>query len=176
MANTYTLIQGLELTTTTASIEFTSIPATYTDLIMKVSSRTQDASSREEIRLTINGDTGANYSTARSYSVDNLTFLINQQTSGTPTQQSFGEFTGNGAVANNFGSAEFYIPNYAESIYKVVQCVWTAENYSNSSYMYGLAFSTWANTNAITSIKLEGDTGDSFLAYSSAYLYGIKNA
>ena len=176
MANTYQLIQGFEFTTTTASIEFTSIPATYTDLILKVSNRTQDTSSREEIRLTINGDTGSNYATTRTYSVDNLTYLINQQSSGTPTQQSFGEFTGNGAVSNCFGHAEFYFPNYTESIYKAIQCVWTAENFSNTSYMYGLTYSTWANTNAITSIKLEGDTGDSFLTYSSAYLYGIKNS
>ena len=58
MANTYELIQTISLTGSQAAIDFTSIPGTYTDLV--IIGHTQTSSSTG-INMQFNGDTGSNY-------------------------------------------------------------------------------------------------------------------
>ena len=56
MANTYTLIEAKSLNTTTASITFSSIPQTYTDLLVLVSAR-GDAGGQRDCYISFNGST-----------------------------------------------------------------------------------------------------------------------
>lgn len=63
MANTYTLISSNTLTSSAASVTFSSIPATYTDLVLRISSRTDAAGATATVAAQFNGDTtSANYS------------------------------------------------------------------------------------------------------------------
>ena len=49
-----------------ASVTFSSIPATYTDLILKSSSRDTTTSVSAQINIQFNGDTAANYERLRT--------------------------------------------------------------------------------------------------------------
>ena len=62
MANTYTLISSNTLTSSAASVTFSSIPATYTDLVLRISARSDRVSTTDRLRLTFNSDTATNYS------------------------------------------------------------------------------------------------------------------
>jgi hypothetical protein len=49
MANTYTLIESQVLGSSAASVTFSAIPATYTDLVLKFSSRNDDTGVTETV-------------------------------------------------------------------------------------------------------------------------------
>ena len=78
-----------------------------------------------------------------------------------------------GATASTFGNAEIYIPNYASSNNKSVSADFVSET-NAADAIFGLTAGLWANTSAITSIKLT--PAAAFAQYSTATLYGIKNS
>jgi hypothetical protein len=171
MASTYTLISSVTVGSGgAANIEFTSIPQTYTDLLVKLSGRSsRSAAVGEEFLLTFNNN-GSNYS-ERQLRGDGSS-AISQTFSGSSIQQ-LGQ-PGAGATANTFGNWEFYIPNYAGSNNKSISLDGVTENNAAQAYTY-LEAGLWADSAAITSIKI---SAGSYLAveHTTAYLYGISNA
>lgn len=147
-----------------ASIDFTSIPSTYTDLVLKVSAR--GTGSAQYIKVSFNGSTtgftgrqiSGNGSTASSGSFPPLIFEINRST----------------YTASTFANCEAYIPNYAGSSNKSYSGDSVNENNASTAFMTMVA-GLWSNTAAITSISLTCDAGN-FDQYSTAYLYGVSNA
>jgi hypothetical protein len=171
MATTYTLIQAVTVGSGgSASIEFTSIPATYTDLLVKLSGRSsRSAAVMEEFLLTFNNN-GSSYS-EKQLRGDGSS-VISQTFSGASIQQ-LGQ-PGAAATATIFGNWEFYIPNYAGNNYKSISLDGVTENNSTQAYT-NFEAGLWSNTDAITSIKL---SAGAYLAveHSTAYLYGISKA
>jgi hypothetical protein len=171
MANTFVAIQTVTVGSGgQVNIEFTSIPATYRDLLVKLSGRSSRTSAvMEEFRLTFNNAT-TNFS-ERQLRGDG-TSAVAQAFSGASIQQ-LGQ-PGAGASASVFGNWEFYIPNYAGSNNKSHLLDGVTENNASSAYAY-LEAGLWADTAAITSIKI---TAGSYLAveHTTATLYGIKSS
>jgi len=172
MANTYTLISSQTLASTAASVTFSTIPSTYTDLCLKASIRTNDASTSSYFRMTINGDSGTNYG--------------NRRLTGTGSAASSGNNSGqvwinavyvasNGDTANTFGSTEIYIPSYNSTASKPMNIFTTEENNATASNIQ-LQAGLYIGTSAITSTTLLNVGSTLFLAGSSFYLYGIKNS
>jgi hypothetical protein len=166
MANTYTLISSVTVGSGGAQyIDFTSIPATYTDLLIKASIR-NNGSFNDGTTIYFNSDTSNNtgkrfYGNGASVSSDSGRFAINNST---------------GSTDNTFTNMEFYVPNYALSNYKS----WTAdsamENNGTTAYWTVVA-GLWSSTAAITSVRLQNEGGStSNLQYTTAYLYGISKA
>ena len=170
MANTYTLIEAKTLTTTTASITFSSIPATYTDLLLKISSRNNDI--YNEIHFRFNGNSGSNYSGLNLYG--NGSIAQSSSSSSISSLQNLTVESVSGQTANTFGNTELYIPNYTSSNNKSVSADGVQENNATSAQAM-LGAGLWAQTGAITSIEAFPSIG-SFVADSTFYLYGIKNS
>jgi len=149
-----------------ASIEFTSIPATYTDLIVKASIR--NATGLDHMLLQFNSAT-TNYteiimrgsgSAATSYVLSTLIPSTNGLESGYV-----------GSDTNIFTNCEIYVPNYAGSNYKSASIDAVQEANSSTAYMV-LNAPLWSSTAAITTVTLLGQTYN-FAQYSTASLYGI---
>jgi len=173
MANTFVKIASVTVGSGGASsIDFTSIPGTYTDLCLKVSARDARAVVASSIVLQINGSTAASGSYRRIYGDGSAAF--SDSSSGDTTVQS-GHSDGNSATANTFGNVEIYIPNYAASANKTFSSDGVAETNATATYMSMVA-GLWANTAAITQITIKPATAVNFLQYSSATLYGIKSS
>ena len=155
-----------------ASYAFTSIPQTYTDLVLKLSMRgnyTGDLVTN--LAITFNATTSG-------YS-EKLLWNSNNNTAGSASG-SGGSFVwtwGNGpsSTSNVFSNGEIYIPNYTSSNYKSISSDSVNENNSSSNGLLSLDAGLWSNTAAITSITLTPLYG-SFVQYSSFYLYGISNS
>ena len=168
MANTYTLISSVTVGSGgAATIEFSSIPATYTDLLIKFSGN----SSNQTPRVNFNNSSSSIYSekllygqggTAASASNTNITYF-----------DWVALCINNGS--NFFGNSEFYIPNYAGSNNKSVSADSVTEVNSTTGNNLYLNAGLWASSAAITSIQIFFATGN-FLQYTTAYLYGISNA
>jgi hypothetical protein len=172
MANTFIKIQTVTVGAGGASnMEFTSIPQTYTDLKIVLSTRSNNAGASDAIKLTFNNSTSG-YSYRYVYGTGSA------GASGNALSQSEGiVVTGNGATstANIFGNIEVYIPNYTSANYKSYSNDGVYEDNTTLAYQYLLA-NIWANTAAITSIKLVPNSGTLFNQYTTATLYGIKSS
>jgi hypothetical protein len=172
MAKTYTLIASTTVGSGgAADVTFSSIPGTYTDLLISVSARTNRSGTDpdDELRLSFNGATTGyatrmiegNGSTVRSTADADAYFGRGTN----PTDNS---------TANTFGNTEYYIPNYATSSnFKTVSFDSVMERNATASYLL-LVAGRWVNNNAITSCKLSAI--GTFEQYSTFYLYGIKNS
>jgi hypothetical protein len=171
MPSTYTLISSNVLGTTAASVTLSSIPSTFTDLVLRISARGNVASSIVQLNLTINGQTGTPYS--YSYMLGNG----GSPSASAGTNQPFvfsGFGNGSTGTANYFGSAEIYIPSYTASRNKPMSYFTIQENNTTTARIIAGA-GYWRNTSAITSLTITPDS-DSWIAGSSFYLYGIKNS
>jgi hypothetical protein len=163
MPNTFTLIASSTVGSGgAASIEFTSIPATYTDLVVRTSVRSTGVATSLDI--------GFNGSTA-SFTNKFLQGSGSAATSGTLARYA-GLTTGSDQTASTFANCEIYIPNYAGSTNKSFSGDAVQENNATLSYA-GLVANLWSNTSAINQITLTNSTGN-FAQHSTAYLYGIK--
>jgi hypothetical protein len=172
MANTFTLISSVTVGSGgTSSIDFTSIPATYTDLNLVISARTNRASDSDYLEMTFNGSTSG-------VTGKILTGSGSSAISGTQASSTFidvNRTNANTSTASTFSNISVYIPNYTSGNNKSVSYDGVNENNATEAYTWMGAY-VCSNSVAITSIKLEPGIGTSINQYSTAYLYGISNA
>jgi hypothetical protein len=173
MATTYTLISSNVLGSNTASVTFSSIPQTYTDLVLisSVRSSRTPAGKRDEYKILING-------TTTNYSYTTVTGDGSSATSTRATSASY--FSGGWAntdnmTASSFSSHEIYFPNYTVAQNKQMAVASAQEDNGSLAYLTGTA-NLWRNTAAITSLAMYPETGPNWVTGSSFYLYGIKNS
>jgi hypothetical protein len=171
MANTMTLIASSTVGAGgAASIDFTSISGSYTDLCVLTSLRAVDSANNFYLaKVTFNSDT-----TAGNYSSRLLGAFGSTVYSATNTYYS-GYIPSAARTANTFGNNQIYIPNYAGSNQKSISTDSVTEGNGSSYEILGLWAGKWTGTSAITSISIASDTGN-LAQYSTAYLYGVKNA
>lgn len=156
---TYIPIASNTLSTTATTVTFSSIPSTYTDLVLVING----ASTGSYYAYTyFNSDTGANYS----------------RTELNGSSGAAGSFRFSNLIPISFDTA------LGASLNKV-----NIMNYSNSttyktcSYRYdlpngitGLGIGTWRSTAAINRIDVVGYSTTTFVAGSTFTLYGITAA
>lgn len=148
-----------------ASIDFTSIPQTFTDLHLVISTRCTNAAVTGPVFLSLNSST-----TNRSERT------LNGTGSGTGSYAITDNFVfdtvGNTATSNIFNNASFYFPNYAGNANKSFAFDQVNENNTTASNQV-LGAVLWSSTAAITSISLTSP-GYNWVQYSTASLYGIR--
>jgi hypothetical protein len=172
MANTYKALSTVTVGAGgAASISFTNIPQTYTDLVLKFSTRDgRTGIAVSDIRFNFNGTgVGTNISGRYMYGNGTSATSVTISSSG---ELAFG--TAAGATASTFGNAEVYIPNYIAGVNKSVSSDSVAETNATGGYQLLLA-GLWSNTAPITSIEMTPFTSP-FAQYSTATLYGVFNA
>ena len=151
-----------------ASISFSNIPQSYTDLTVMFSARDTSNSGSQWAgsSLTFNGTTtgyyskvayGSNTGTGSAASASALTYLY---------------ATSSSATASVFGSTKVYISNYSGNFYKPIDGDTVTEHNSSATFL-GIVSGLWSNTSPITSLTLTAET--SFAQYSTFTLYGISN-
>jgi len=162
MPATYDRIATTTLSTTTATVSFTSISGSYTDLILISSAKS--AGTSETIMMRFNSDSGSNYS---------FTYLYGNGTSALSGRASNTSFAvGGSATATDAAVNLVHIMNYSNSTtYKTV-----LDRRGQASLYTFTDVSLWRNTAAITSISVEPENGQSFASGSTFTLYGIKSA
>ena len=171
MANTYSLIASNTLSSSAASVTFSSIPSTYTDLVLSVCARTNDTGP-ENLQIYFNTDTATNYST--TYLQGNGASATSARYTSQSVIQNPNTVEGTTYTSNTFGSIEIYIPSYTASQNKPVSLSGASENNATTAYINNGA-GLWRNTAAITQIVID-QSGANFVSVSSFFLYGIKNS
>jgi len=150
-----------------ATIDFTAIPATFTDLVLKVSARVGGTNTAYKVNfngLTTNLNSRLLYGTGSAAA------------SGTEASKvdDYAGVTIATYTANTFSNSEIYIPNYAGSNNKSLSIDGVTENNATAS-LANFTSGLWSASAAITQITLTPESG-SFVQYTTAYLYGVSNA
>jgi hypothetical protein len=172
MALTYTAIATVTVGSGGAStMEFTSIPATYTDLVIKISARDGRPTNKSNyIEIQFNNST----STYNILDAGGTGSAAYASTNDLGSNKPYAYGNAAGSTASTFGNSEIYIPNYAGSSAKSMSIDSVTENNGTEARAV-VSAAYWSGTSAITSIKLTSYGGNSFVQYTNATLYGIKN-
>ena len=164
MPTTYEPIATQTLGSAAATITFSSIPATYTDLkfVLVPSTGTADAN----VFMQLNSDTGTNYSNTR---------LVGNGSTASSARQTNTSSILVGAITNTkntFFSYDFF--SYAGSTFKTILIEQNEDLNGSGSVIRRVGL--WRSTSAITSIFFDTFTTGGFPVGTTATLYGIKNA
>lgn len=164
MPNTFTLISTTTLGSNAASIELTSIPATYTDVVIKLSLRGTGADTSFFSTIFFNSSS-ANF-TSRS--------LVGSGSAASSSSRTDAllYFVGANATSNTFSNSEIYIPNYAGSTNKSFSIDGVSENNATAGRQEIWA-GLWSQTAAITSFKITAGESTNFVTGSTVSIYGI---
>ena len=161
MAITYEPIATTTLGSAAASVTFSSISGSYTDLVIVYNGV---ATSSQTFSIQFNGDTGSNYSDT-NLGGDGSTASSNRDSSITSAKMGINYSTGQ----SNFILS---VMNYSNSTtYKTALCRSNAA-VGEVNARVGL----WRVTSAITSVLIKMDSTSTFAIGSIFSLYGIKAA
>lgn len=174
MAITYKLIQTINLTGTVASFAFTSIPQTFTDLVIKGSGR-MGAGSDTSFSCFFNSDNGTQLNYQVILGRVQTSNGVREATRSTALGENSASYLpGAGDTANVFGGLDMYITNYTSTGIKMINTrSATPDTSTNRAFIqvYGNRYST---ASAITDITFT--TGNNWVANTEFSLYGIKRA
>lgn len=160
----------------TATITFSSIPATFTHLQLRFICRDSNAAATDDgVTMQFNGDTAANYNRHSVYG-DGAT--ATSSGNGSPfTYISAGLSAGGGHASGVFAPGVLDILDYKNTNkYKTTRRL-AGLDVNGAGGIIQFASGLWLSTSAITSITLKVVDGSyNFAQYSSIALYGIRGA
>lgn len=160
MPKTYEPIATTTLGSATATVTFSSIPSTYTDLVLIFGG---SVSAFGNLRIQVNSDTGSNYSWTR---------LLGDGSTAVSDRGSNQTFINIAILdTNTIGNSIVHLQNYSNTTtYKTV----LTRGNSTGTYL-GANVGLWRSTSAINSVTVLAGTGN-INSGTVVSLYGIKAA
>jgi hypothetical protein len=171
MASTYEKIDTTTLSSSQANVTFSSIPQTYTDLILIASAKSSTASATDSFGIAVNGVGSSVYS---------RTYLEGSGSSATTGRQTLSIRIVSdymmGTAGADLGVYTWNFMNYSNTTtYKTT--LYRASNASNTGGFNAQAtVYLYPFTSAITSLVIAPMSGANLAAGSTFTLYGIKAA
>jgi len=168
--NAWNTIYSTTLSSDQSSIDITSIPNTYTDLVAIIYCRGTRSAADAELLFTINGDSGANYEIGRGNGASG-TFYSNIYTGQSNISLGNTAASNTGTIA--YTAIELHINNYATTgKYRSVIAYSTEPQVNVAGWRMGV----WKNTaDAINRITFTSELGN-HAAGTTITLYGLKAA
>lgn len=167
--STYTPIYAQTLSATTASVTFSNIPTTFTDLAIVLNGGNSRAgSASDSLTIRFNGDTGSNYSNTNLFG-NGSTATSTRNTSATTMR--IGDVAGSTSGLNS--TSIINILNYSNPTTFKTALGRGNVSQSEVSARVGL----WRNTSPITSVTVLAQEGVANWTVGTTFtLYGIKAA
>jgi hypothetical protein len=162
--SSYTPIATHTIATAASSYVFSSIPATYTDLVLVVNAAT--GSNDIDMYIQVNSDTATNYSWTRLLGTGGA--QISSRASNTSLGFRVGNMSGTDVGQNN---VIVQFQNYSNTTSN--KTVLSRGN--NAANLVETFVGLWRSTSAISSMNIKTQSGN-FSVGSTFTLYGIKAA
>ena len=170
LANSYESISTVNVTTSTSSITFSSIPSTYQHLQIRGIARTDrvTAGVGGEVYIRFNSDTGSNYAEHALWGNGSTAAVRGTASVNLPLIGRVGTDAYSSGI---FGTLVTDVLDYANT--NKNKTVRTLSGYDgNGSGEIWLTSTLWANTAAVSTVNISSNFN--FLQYSSFALYGVK--
>jgi hypothetical protein len=159
MPSTYEPIATQTLGSAASSVTFSSIPSTYTDLVLVAAY--ECTNNDQFLNIQFNSDTGSNYSNTNLFG-DGSSATSNRTSSATAVRAAFYGSGQSNAIVN--------IMNYSNTTTNK-----TVVSRDNTSTFVVARVNLWRNTSAISSMVI-APSGFNIASGSTFTLYGIKAA
>lgn len=169
----FDLISTTLLTGSQASVTFdvTGLGSTYKHLQIRVVSRISTGNGMGDIYMTLNSDTGSNYSAHNLYG--NGSNVQSNAYTSTPFSQITGTSPYNNQATNSYGASIIdMLDAFSTSKYKTFKTL--AGVHGSTDNQIKLNSMSWRSTSAITTINLAPYSGFSWASGSRFSIYGIK--
>ena len=154
-----------------SSVEFTSIPATYSHLQVRLISRQTTNQTNDYLYTQLNNDTSALY---RTHQISGDGSSVAAADFGAINQMYIQRQPAASSTASVFSGIIFDVLDYANTNkFKTLRQIGGFDA-NGSGFVYFVS-GLWRSTNAITSIKIFPGQ-DNFAQYSHFALYGIRSA
>lgn len=162
------------LASAAASINVTSIPATFAHLMFVFQARGDTAAADVAATLRLNGDTGANYDFMAVYNATAASITGSESFAVTSIAPTLGTLPAATAPASTFGSLIVTIPNYAGTVAnKSVHCDFATKIGTSTGNMYVIRTSAfWRSTAAVNQLTILAGAGN-FIIGSRLTVYGM---
>lgn len=169
---TFESIATVSVTSVVPSVEFTSIPSTFTHLQVRAYGHFDSGVNvGDVVGVVFNSDNAANY----SWHLINGQGGVSGQTDNAATHIYSGVFPDNYSGANYYGYSVTDILDYANTNkYKTTRSQFGYDIASGTYFRSAFGSGNWRSLNAITSIKLRPNLAINFSVGSHFALYGIK--
>jgi hypothetical protein len=164
MPVTYDPIATQTLASPAASVSFSSISGTYTDLVIVISAQGASGAS-SAINAYFNADTASNYSYIQ-LSGDGSSAGSSENINSTRMR------IGWSAVSSAFGTTIYHIQNYSNTTTNKT----SISRINDSASITGAVVNLWRSTAAVTGITMNLNSAANFNTGSTFTLYGIKAA
>lgn len=178
LPSTMTPIATTTLTSNVATFTFTSIPQTYTDLVLVMNyagCNSSGVAANTSAQLRLNADGGGNYSETVLYGFGSSAAGGRETTQTVYWIADYGYIA---STANVFGTTILHFMNYSNTTtYKTI-LERSAHVDSAQSVSMGSTLTTglWRSTTAITSVDLRMNSTNLYRSGSQFTLYGVKGA
>jgi len=163
--STYVPLATQTLSSTATSVTFSSIPATYRDLVVVCNFQNSGTSSASRLRLNL--DTGANYSGV--WMVGNGSTTASASEASQTGARIFGATLGPANTFSNVGIIQV-IDYSATDKHKTV-----LTRYGSAGTDIQATASRWANTAAVTAVTIFDVLGQTYSIGSTFSLYAIAS-
>jgi hypothetical protein len=178
MPNTHIRIAEQVASSAQSSLTFSSIPQTYTDLLLLASVRTTtNNGGRDTWVLTLNGVTGANYGYVYNINYEATNNAAGYGGANYPnSRMGYASCAANDSDSTFFGVSKVYIPSYSQTGFrKIVRFDSGTISHTATQFMLARSAGRHSETAAITSITVYPNA-DNFATGTTYTLYGIKNS
>jgi len=156
--NTYVPLANVTLGSTATSVTFSSISQSYKDLVLIINATSSPG--LRGVQVQFNDDTGSNYNYVYAYGGDGGNFSGSSNTTAIPVGVIGSDFDNIGTV----NLLDYSTTNKHKS---------ALIHRATTSWGVDIVSGRWANTAAVTKIKLFTDGSLAFSSGSSFALYGI---
>lgn len=169
MAATYEPIETLSSSGSTSTFSFTSVPSTYTDIVIVSSLRSSYSITEHDTLIRVNGSASNIYS--RTYILGNGSSASSARSTNL-TGFYAGQVQGATSTAGVFSTQIVHLMNYASTTTNKTFIARNNTPTANTSSTVGL----WRSTDAINQIDILNADGSNWVSGSTATIYGIKSA
>ena len=169
MPTTMKLIAKQTLGSDAASVTFSDIPGTYTDLLVYISTRSTKTSPGNWADVRIRPNSASTNLSMRMMYGDG-----SSAASASYTDYAYFWAPSTSSTSSTFGNAYICFPNYAGSTNKSLSMESVTEHNGTSALIVAGA-GLWSSTAAITSLMIE-QSGGNLVSGSTFYCYGITKA
>ncbi len=157
-----------------SSVTFSSIPATYKHLQIRMINRVvgnSGGNTNSNIFMRFNGDTGTNYTRHLLYDQAGIGSVGSANASTIFASAA----PNSGNTSGIFGAEVVDILDYANTNkFKTTRTIGGYDNNGVGGNRFSFESGVWRDTSAITTILIYPDNSETWAQYSSFALYGIK--